>query len=65
MNPKHLVTYFVAPAFFYLAFVLYFISGMCVLGSLGSDPGFLVMGVIMFVLGYNSWLFAKDMKELK
>lgn len=62
MNSKHLVTHFVAPAFFYLAVVLYFIAGMSVLASLGHDPGFLIIGLIMFLLGYNSWNFAKTMQ---
>lgn len=63
MNTKHLISNFISPSLFYMAVVLYFISGMSVLASLGKDPGFLVLGFITFVLGYNSWYFANKAKE--
>lgn len=65
MNAKHLVTHFAAPVFFYLGFVLFFVAGMCVLAFMSKDPSFLVMGLIMFILGYNSWSFAKLCRENK
>ena len=65
MNTKHLVHNFVSPVFFYMAIVLYFMSGMSILASLGKDPGFLIIGLITFILGYNSWYFAGKAKELK
>jgi len=64
MNAKHLVTHFVAPVFFYLSVVLYFIAAMCVVASLGTDPNFLIIGLVTFLLGYNAWAFARDMKEV-
>lgn len=64
MNAKHLVIHFVAPVFFYLAVVLYFVAGLSILASLGTDPGFLIIGLIMFLLAYNSWIFAKTMREV-
>ncbi|MCB9991765.1 MAG: hypothetical protein H6867_10435 [Rhodospirillales bacterium] len=63
MNPKHFITYFVSPALFYMAIVLFFLSAMSIIGSLGRDPGFLIIGLITFVLGYNSWMFANKARK--
>ncbi len=35
-----------------------------IVGVFATDPGFLVVGLIMFLLGYNSWAFAKTMKDM-
>lgn len=64
MKTKHLVTYFVVPVFFYLAVALYFMSGISLMATLGTSPGFVIIGMVMFVLGYNCWAFAKTMKGL-
>lgn len=65
MNTKHINQNFICPVFFYMAVVLYFMSGLSILASLGKDPGFLVIGLVTFILGYNSWYFAKKAKESK
>lgn len=65
MKTTHLLTNFAVPVFYYLALVLYFISGMSILASLGKDPSFLVLGLITFLLGYNSWHFASKFKDIE
>ena len=65
MNTKHFATNFVAPALFYLAIVLYFISGMSIVAWMGKDPSFLVLGLVTFLLGYNAWWFAGMFKGTK
>ncbi len=65
MNTKHISTNFISPVFFYMSIVLYFMSGMSILASLGRDPGFLIIGLLTFILGYNSWYFAGKAKDVK
>lgn len=63
MNTKHLATNFVAPVFFYLAIVCLFIALMCVLAFVTTDPAYLIMGLVMFLLSYNSWDFGQKLRK--
>lgn len=65
MNAKHLATNCAAPILFYLALVLYFVSGMSIIASLGKDPSYLILGLVTFLFGYNSWYFGQKFKDLK
>ncbi len=65
MKAIHLVTNFVGPALLYMGILLYFMSALSIVGSLGKDPGFLVVGLITFILGYNSWHFGMKAKDEK
>ena len=62
MNTEHIVSRFAAPVFFYLALVLYFIAGLSILGTVTDSPSFLILGLIMFILGYNSWYVGKVLR---
>lgn len=64
MNTKHLTRNFVAPVFYYMAAVLFLVAVMCVLAFMSTDPAFLVAGLVMFLLSYNSWDFAQSMRKL-
>lgn len=59
MKAVDLVTNFVAPALFYMSILLYFMSGLALLGAFYADPSFLIVGLVMFILAYNSWFFGK------
>lgn len=53
----------VAPVFFFIAIVAYVFTALCLLSAFSTKLEFLVVGCITFVLGYNAWLFGKDVKN--
>lgn len=63
MKANHLVTRFVSPVLLYMGIVLYFIAFLSIVGSLAKDPGFLIVGLISFVLAHNSWHFGRESGE--
>ena len=63
MNSKHLAVHFAAPGLMYLALVLYFMTAISIFGTL-KDIGFLVLGFVLFILGYNAWYFGKKLRDI-
>lgn len=63
MNTRHFTKNFVAPAFFYLAIIMYFFTAICLIAAAAGAPGFFVIGGILFILGYNAWGLAKGVKS--
>jgi hypothetical protein len=51
----------IAPIFLFLSFVLGAITVACVWHA-REYPNYLVIGCLMFVLGYNAFRFARKMK---
>ena len=51
----------IAPIFFFLSLVLTAITVVCVWHA-REFPNYLVLGCLMFVLGYNSFRFGKLLK---
>ena len=54
----------IAPIFFFLSFVLGAVTVACVWHA-REYPNYLVLGCLMFVLGYNAFRFAKKMKGVR
>ncbi len=65
MKTTHFVTNFVSPTLLYMSIVLYFICGLSIVASLGRDSGFLILGLVAFILAYNSWHFGKKAQDEK
>jgi uncharacterized membrane protein len=57
-------TTLIAPIFFFLSFVLGAVTVACVWHA-REYPNYLVIGCLMFVLGYNAFRFAKKMKGVR
>ena len=57
-------TTLIAPIFFFLSFVLGAVTVACVWHA-REYPNYLVLGCLMFVLGYNAFRFAKKMKGVR
>jgi hypothetical protein len=52
---------FIAPVFFFLALVMAFMVYYSLIHA-PRDPHYLVLGCIMFVLGYNAWRFGMKVR---
>ena len=65
MKAIHFVTHFVAPTLLYMGILLYFMAGLCLLASFTADPSFLVVGLISFVLAFNSWNYGSKARQEK
>lgn len=63
MTLQNITTYFIVPAFFFLAAVALVASFMSILAGLSTDPSFLVLGCIAFILGYNSFVFGIKLRK--
>jgi hypothetical protein len=51
----------IAPVFFFLSFVMAVVTVYSVLHA-AEHPNYLVLGCLMFILGYNSFRFGKKLK---
>lgn len=52
---------FIAPVFFFLALVMAFMVYYSLIHA-PRDPHYLVLGCVMFVLGYNAWRFGMKVR---
>jgi hypothetical protein len=52
-----------APVFFFFSIVLFAVTALSLLAFFKTSASFGVVACIAFVFAYNSWCFAKKLKE--
>lgn len=63
MDLEVITQVFIVPVLFYIALALFFMASALVLGVL-VNPGFLVLGCIVFIMAYAAFRQAWKLKDI-
>lgn len=54
--------YLIVPVMYFMSGLLFLVTAMCLYGVFTLDASFIVTGCVMFILGYNAFRFAHNVR---